>query len=73
LYGSETLSLILIGENRLKGFENMLLRKIFGPKTDEIIGGWRKLHDMELHILYSSPNMIRMIRSRIMRWTEQSM
>jgi hypothetical protein len=47
-------------EPRLKGFENGALRRIFKPKRDEIIGGWRKLHDDELHNLYSSPNIIRM-------------
>jgi hypothetical protein len=47
-------------------FENRVLRKIFGPKRNEIIGGWRKQHNEELHNLYSSPNIIRMIKSR--RW-----
>jgi hypothetical protein len=46
-----------------------VLRRIFGPKRDEVIGGWRKLHDDELHNLYSSPSIIRMIKSRRMRWT----
>jgi hypothetical protein len=45
-----------------------VLRKIFGPKRDEVTGGWRKLHNEELHNLYSSPNIIRMIKSRRMRW-----
>jgi hypothetical protein len=49
-------------------FENRVLRKIFGPKRDEIIGGWRKLEYEEFHNLYSSPNIIRMIKSRRMRW-----
>jgi hypothetical protein len=44
------------------------LRRIFGPKRDEVTGGWRKLHNEELHNLYSSPNIIRMIKSRRMRW-----
>jgi hypothetical protein len=48
--------------------ENRVLRKIFGPKRDEVTGGWRKLHNEELHNLYSSPNIIRMIKSRRMRW-----
>jgi hypothetical protein len=49
-------------------FENRVLRRIFGPKRDGVIGEWRKLHNEELHILYSSPNIIRQIKSRIMRW-----
>jgi hypothetical protein len=48
-------------------FENRVLRKIFGPKRDEVIGGWRKLHNEE-HNLYCSPSIIRMIKSRRMRW-----
>jgi hypothetical protein len=50
-------------------FRNRVLRRIFGPKRDEIIGGWRKLHNEKLHNLYSSPSIIRMIKSRKMRWT----
>jgi hypothetical protein len=49
-------------------FENRVLRRIFGPKRDEVKGGWRKLHNEELRHLYSSPNIIRMIKSRRMRW-----
>jgi hypothetical protein len=49
-------------------FENRVLRRIFGPKKDEVTGDWRKLHNEELHNLYSSPNIMRMIRSRRMRW-----
>jgi hypothetical protein len=49
-------------------FENRMLRRIFGPKRDEVRGDWRKLHNEELHNLYSSPNIIRMIKSRRMRW-----
>jgi hypothetical protein len=49
-------------------FENRVLRRIFGPKRDEVTGGWRKLHNEELHNLYSSPSIIRVIRSRRMRW-----
>jgi hypothetical protein len=52
---------------RLRVFENRVLRGIFGPKRDEVIGGWRKLHE-ELHNLYCSPSIIRMIKSRRMRW-----
>jgi hypothetical protein len=49
-------------------FENRVLRRIFGPKRDEVAGGWRKLHNEELHNLYSSPSIIRMIKSRRMMW-----
>jgi hypothetical protein len=49
-------------------FENRVLRRIFGPKRDEVTGGWRKLHNDELHNLYSSPSIIRTIKSRRMRW-----
>jgi hypothetical protein len=49
-------------------FENRVLKRIFGPKRDEVTGGWRKLHNEELHNLYSSPSIIRMIKSRRMRW-----
>jgi hypothetical protein len=46
----------------------MVLRRIFGPKKDEVTGGWRKLHNEELHGLYSSPSIVRVIKSRKMRW-----
>jgi hypothetical protein len=49
-------------------FENRVLRRIFGPKRDEVMRDWRKLHNEELHDFYSSPNIIRMIKSRRMRW-----
>jgi hypothetical protein len=49
-------------------FENRVLRRIFGPKRDEVTGGWRKLHNDELHNLYISSNIIRMIKSRRMTW-----
>jgi hypothetical protein len=52
----------------LRVFENRMLRKIFGSKRDEVTGGWRKLHNEELHDLYSSPNIVPMIKSRRMRW-----
>jgi hypothetical protein len=68
LYGCETWSLTLKEELRLRVFENRLLRRIFGPKIDEVMEGWRKLHNEELHSLYSSPSIIRMMTSRRMRW-----
>jgi hypothetical protein len=49
-------------------FENRILRRIFGPKKDEVTGEWRKLHDEELHNLYSSPNFIKQIKSGRMKW-----
>jgi hypothetical protein len=55
-------------EHRLRVFENRVLRRIFGPKRDEVIGGQRKLHNEELHDLYCSPSIIRIIKSRRMRW-----
>ena len=55
-------------ERRLRVFENRVLRKIFGPKRDEVTGEWRKLHIEELNELYSSPNVIRAIKLRRMRW-----
>jgi hypothetical protein len=61
-----TWSLTLREENRLRVFENRVLRRTFGRKRDEVTGGWRKLHNQELHNLYSSPNIIRMIKSRRM-------
>jgi hypothetical protein len=60
--------LTLREEHRLRVFENRVLRRIFGPKRDEVKGEWRKLHNEELHNLYSSPNIIRTIKSRRMRW-----
>ena len=68
LYGCETLSLTLREEHRLRVFENKVLRKIFGAKGNEITGEWRKLHNAELHVLYSSPNIIRNLKSRRLRW-----
>jgi hypothetical protein len=66
LYGCENSSLTSREEQRLRVFENRVLR-IFGPKRDEVTGGWRKLHNEELHNLYSSPSISRMIKSRRMR------
>jgi len=68
LYGCETWSLTSKEECRLRVFENRVLRRIFGPKRDEVTGEWRKLHNEELNELYSSPNIIRVIKLRIMRW-----
>ncbi|KAJ4427681.1 hypothetical protein ANN_25330 [Periplaneta americana] len=68
LYGCETWTLSLREEHRLRVFENKVLRKIFGAKRDEVTGEWRKLHNTELHALYSSPNIIRNIKSRRLRW-----
>jgi len=55
-------------ERKLRMFENMVLRRIFGPRRDEVTGEWRRLHNEELHYLYSSPNIMRVIKSRRMRW-----
>jgi hypothetical protein len=67
LYESETWSLTLREEHRLRVFENRVLRRIFGPTRDEVTGGWRKLHNEELHGLYSSPSIVRVIKARRMR------
>jgi hypothetical protein len=68
LYGCKTWSLTLREEHRLRVFENRVLRRIFGPKRDEVMEEWRKLHSGELHNLHSSPDIIRQIKSRKMRW-----
>jgi hypothetical protein len=68
LYGCETWSLTLREEHRLRVFENRVLRRIFGPKRDGVTGGWRKLHNEELHGLYSAPSIVRVIKARRMRW-----
>jgi len=67
LYVCETWSLTMKGERRLRVFENRVLRRIFGPKRDEVTGDWRKLHNEELNYLYLSPNIVWVIKSRKMR------
>jgi hypothetical protein len=71
LYGCETWSLTLREERRLRVFENRVLREILGPKRDEVAGELRKLHHEELNDPYSSPNIVRVIKSRRMRWAER--
>jgi hypothetical protein len=61
-------SVTLKKEHRLRVFENRVLRRIFIPKREEVVGGWRRLHNEELHNLYGSPNVIRVIKSGRMRW-----
>jgi hypothetical protein len=67
LYGRKTWSLTLRKEHRLGVFKNRVLKRIFGPMRDQVIGGWRKLHNEELHNV-SSPSIIRMMKSWRMRW-----
>jgi hypothetical protein len=67
LHGCETWSVTLRAGHRLRVFENRVLRRMFGPQKDKVTGGWRKLHNDELCDLYSSPSIIRIIKSRRMR------
>jgi len=67
-YGCETWSLILWEERKLRVFENMVLRRIYGPRRDEVTGEWRRLDNEELNDLYSSPNIVWVIKSRRMKW-----
>jgi hypothetical protein len=68
-YECEILCLILREKHRHRVFENRFLRRIFGPKRDEVTVDWRKLHNEELHSLYSSPSIIRMVKLRRLRWS----
>jgi hypothetical protein len=68
LYGCETWSLTLREEHRLRVFENKVLTRIFQPKRDQVMGGWRKMHNEVFRDLNSSPSIIRIIKSRRMRW-----
>jgi hypothetical protein len=68
LCGCETWSLTLREEYRMRVFENWVLKNVFGPNRDEVTGDWRKLHKEKRHYFYSSPNIIRVIRSRKMTW-----
>ena len=68
MYGCEAWSLTSREERKLRVFENMVLRRIFGPRRDEVTGEWRRLHNEELNGMYSSPNIVRVIKSRRMRW-----
>ena len=64
----EAWSLTLREERKLRVFESMVLRRIFGPRRDKVTGEWKRLHNEELNDLYSSPNIVRVIKSRRMRW-----
>ena len=68
VYGCETWSLTLREERRLRVFKKRMFRRIFGPKRDEVAGEWRKLHNEVLNDPYSSPNIVRVIKSRRIGW-----
>jgi hypothetical protein len=68
LYGCENWSLTLREECRVRVFDNSVLRWIFGPKRDEVTGEWRRLHKQEFYALYSSPSIIRVMKSRKLKW-----
>ena len=68
MYGCETWALTLKEERRLRVFENRVLRRIFGPKRDEVTGEWRELHNEELNDVHCSTNIVRVIKSRSIRW-----
>ena len=68
MYGCETWSLTSREERKLRVHENMMLRRIFGPRRGEVTGEWRRLHNEELNDLYCSPNIVRVLKSRRMRW-----
>jgi hypothetical protein len=62
------MSLTVREEHKMRVFENRMMRRIYEPKRNEVTGGWRKLHNEELHYLYSSSSIIRIIKSKRMRW-----
>jgi len=69
LYGYETVSVTLRKEHRLRIFHNRMLGRIFGPTREEVVGDCRRLHNEELHNLYALPNVTKVIKSRMIRWT----